>query len=473
MSRRKILIVLSSDIYIRNYITSDALDGIERRYECHYLVSNKVAQADKLSHKANVHGYRVDERLSKKHFETFNVVMWRFRKLSTAFLFRFQRKFDIPVKWQEVKGLKSLVIYFATFVMRKLRVLRIQIIASRFFFPVYKRNVIDRIPVNGDLDEHVAKLNPDLIAYTSSAYDPEGIDLIKIGKRRGIKTLFLIDNWDNLSSKTVMLERPDFITVWGKQNLEHAQRIHGFDPSQVFLVGTPRFNEYFKQRNLTLPSHFDTKYVLFLGCAIPFDEATALKILDAEIQQNKELYGNMVVVYRPHPWRQGKDSILGMNLQNIMIDPQVEGNYRKKAGVAFQPSLSYYPSLLSNAAFVTGPLTSMLIESLVFYKRVLAMAYDDGINITSPHNALKHYPHFEGLSKMEGVSLSTDINVVASDFRKMWKSSPHVDRDRLDAQRRYYLFDDEREYKERLLDVIEKIIPSTSAEPVKVKAAEL
>jgi hypothetical protein len=458
MDRKKLLIVLSSDIYIRNYITTDALDDIERSCECHYLVSDKATLYDKLSHKRNVGKYRVDDQLNKKHFSTFNVVMWRFRKLSTAFEFRFRRKFDIPVTWSEVKGLMSFLMYCARWFVRRIRVSRIKIIGSRLFFPFYKKMVIDRIGLNGDLLAAVKRLRPDLIIYTSSAYDPEGIDLIKIGKQEGIKTLFLIDNWDNLSSKTVMLDRPDYITVWGQQNVEHALQIHGFQQDQVFLVGTPRFDEYFRQRNQVIPSHFQTRYVLFLGCAIPFDEATVLGRLDQEIAQHRELYGDLVVIYRPHPWRQGKDSILGMDLKHVRIDPQMENNYRQKAGVAFQPSLNYYPSLLSNAAFVIGPLTSMLIESLVFYKRVQALVYDDGKNVTSPHNALKYYPHFQGLSNMEGLVFSPHLDRVGEDFRKMWKDNYTVDKQKLDDQRRYYLYDDADMYKVRLDRIIGKVL---------------
>ncbi len=37
------------------------------------------------------------------------------------------------------------------------------------------------------------------MVFPSSAYDPLGNDLVRTAKPRGIKTLFLIDNWDNLS----------------------------------------------------------------------------------------------------------------------------------------------------------------------------------------------------------------------------------------------------------------------------------
>ncbi len=460
MAAKKALIVLCSDIYIRNYITTDALEDIEKSYDCHYLVSGKIANTDALKEKNNVGFYSVNKKLDRAHHSAFNVVMWRFRRLSSAFGFRFRRKFDIPVSWKDANSIASVLRYLAMFIVRKARVVTVQVLGSRLIFPLYKRFVIDRIAVNADLEKKVVSTRPDIIIYTSAAYDSEGTDLVRIGRKHNILTLFLIDNWDNLSSKTVMLERPDFITVWGQQNLEHAKRIHGFSENQVFLIGTPRFDEYFRQRKVKQQSHFDRPYALFLGCAIPFDEATALQILDQEIESGKDTYGDLAVVYRPHPWRQGKDSIVGLNLKNIIIDPQVEPNYLNNKGVKFQPPLHYYPSLLSNAEFVTGPLTSMLIEAQIFYRKVLAIVYYDGKNITSPNNALKYYPHFEGLSKLEGMTFCNDKKSLGKDFRQVWanlRNTP-VNKERLDEQRRYYLFDNEDPYKVRLLKIVRKVM---------------
>ena len=56
-------------------------------------------------------------------------------------------------------------------------------------------------------------------------------------------------------------------------------------------------------------------------------------------------------------------------LKKTIIDKQLYTNYFKlDFKTSFQPNLKYYPALLSNAEFVLGGLTSMMIESLIFKK---------------------------------------------------------------------------------------------------------
>ena len=57
-------------------------------------------------------------------------------------------------------------------------------------------------------------------------------DLVRICENSKTKTYFIIDNWDNLSSKTVFIKKPDFIGVWGKQNKKPCQRNSGYKKKQ-------------------------------------------------------------------------------------------------------------------------------------------------------------------------------------------------------------------------------------------------
>ena len=83
----------------------------------------------------------------------------------------------------------------------------------------------------------------------------------------------------------------------------------------------------------------------------------------------------------------------------------------------------------------------------------MALVYDDGKNITSQHNAFKYYTHFRGLSSIDAMSFCESIDALESVFIDTWKMRNHVDAVKLDAQRRYFYFDDSRDYGERLLDL--------------------
>jgi hypothetical protein len=106
---------------------------------------------------------------------------------------------------------------------------------------------------------------------------------------------------------------------------------------------------------------------------------------------------------------------------------------------------------------VTGGLTSMLIEALIFRKRFLALVYDDGKNFTSQHNAFKYYTHFQGLRSVNAMAFCESIDKLESTFINTWRTRKIVDIEEVDLQRKYFYFDDSRSYGQRLLDLCNDI----------------
>jgi hypothetical protein len=209
-----------------------------------------------------------------------------------------------------------------------------------------------------------------------------------------------------------------------------------------------------------LDSYFPFPYILFVGTAVAFDEAGILIKINQIISENQDTFKGVKLIYRPHPWRQGSDSIADMDLPHIIIDPQLKDSYLKRDSTSsVQPNLSYYPALIKNAEFVMGGLTSMLIESLIFRKYYLALAYDDGVNLTSQHNVLKYYVHFKGLENVDSVNIIHDLENFADTFKEHWNNRNNIDKGNVDLQREYFLSQDEQcEYRDKLNLVVQEIL---------------
>jgi hypothetical protein len=221
-------------------------------------------------------------------------------------------------------------------------------------------------------------------------------------------------------------------------------RIHGFPPDRVTLLGTPRLDSYFILRDQALTRHFDFEYVLFAGLAIALDEITPLRIIEDEIVGNPDVYGGLKVVYSPHSWRQprvSRDHFDEKEYSHVVMDPQLRDAYYGKDR-RFQPDLGYYPALLKHSRFVVASPTTMMIESLIFRKRVLVLAYDDGVHLTSPHNALANYEHFREIERVEGIYLCLEKSSLAEDFGRLRLHQEEVDTERQARDLDYFLFDD-------------------------------
>ena len=462
--KSKLLIVISDDLFVRNYITSDALSSVKEEYDCTFLVSKKISHKDSFSDLERVVYYNSSKQANKVHFRIFNLLMWHNRSKSKSFRFRIKRtnelSFQFLVKTHALLKLIKIAWRLARYLSWRIFYWTF---SNRFIFPFYFNYLKSNLPINQDIEKAITSIEPSLVLFPSSAYDPDGNDVMRVCNQRKISTLFLIDNWDNLSSKSLFWVKPAFIGVWGEQSAKHAIDIQGFDKEQITSLGTPRYDQYFRLRQDCLAPHFDFKYILFVGAFMPFDEVGALVQLNDIFVRHQDDFAGVKILYRPHPWRANLDSIIGMDLEYVVLDPQLADSYTKKDySVAVQPSIEYYPSLLQNAEFVVGGMTSMLIEALIFRKHFLALVYDDGKHLTSPSNVLKNCTHFEGLENVEGINFCDHLTKLESVLLDVWAKRNAIDYENLDNQRRYYYYDDARPYAERLSDLCESILNSNN-----------
>jgi len=448
----RLVIVISSDIYIRNYVTTNAFSELIKNYDCFYLVSDLVKNLSHFSAEDEILHYKYESVARQKHQIIFNLIMRRYKNKSKSFGFRIKRIDHLDLK----NFTQSNKFLFALKMVRRIILwlnnkFKSKLLSSEFVFPYYFKFLTKNLFINQNLLAHIKKINPSLVVFPSSAYEPEAVDLVKISNDLNKPSLFLIDNWDNLSSKSIMTLLPSYVGVWGQQSLRHACEIQGFSHDQVACIGTPRFDKYFKLRDLKLKNIFDFKYILFVGTTLEFNEAAALKKINEIVSDNQNIFNEIKIIYRPHPWRQGRDSIVGMNLEHVIIDPQLINQYSQKIHTTdFQPSLDYYPSLIQNAEIVIGGLSSMLIETLIFKKCFVAIVYKESGNLTNPHNVLNNYEHFEGLDKIDAIEFCHEVDDFEQSILSLWKRKELVDFEMVDNQRRYYCYNDSRDYPQRL-----------------------
>lgn len=427
---KRILFVLGYQQYFRNYIDSEALFKIKK--DCVFLVNNNIADKQiKRLGKGRVISYDYPKEKAELHRYLFNINTRKFIDKSKTFIFRFARM---------SKNFRALY----------------AILALPIIYQLVKI-VILRLTKDSKLSKIITKINPDLILIPSGGYEGEAFEVIKIANDRKIPTLMLIDNWDNLCSKTILTRKPNFMSVWGEQTKEQAQRIHGMDKNRVFVLGTPRFIQYFENRNKKLPSPYSFAYALFAGNALAFDELTTLKEIDRLIEKSAS---KLTIVYRPHPWRHPRlspDTFFDFDFKHVKLDEDAKKYYKRELGDSYAPDLSYYPKLLANMEFMICPLSTMLIEGLLFDKRVFILTYDDRIHFTNPKNAFKYYEHFDGIGKLANVTI-IDTFVDLAKINKYCKQK-NQSKDKSDSLD-YYITSDTVNYQSNLKKITTQIVNS-------------
>jgi hypothetical protein len=412
-------------------------------------------------------GFSFAPSMVQRHQLLFSLMMWHYRNRSRTFLFRWMRL----ANWGMVRTGAGTIPFVASFSKWLLAGLRNQdavlppLLGNRFVFPFSSALIKSRLAINSELRDLVVSHKPDLIVFPSAAFEAAGIDAIRLGRELGIPTLSLIDNWDNLTSKTVYWIKPDRIGVWGEQAREQAVSIHRFDHAQVHLMGTPRFEQYFAARALKPETKGQKPYMLFVGSAMPFDELGALHALETHLEQEKIAPQDLRIVYRPHPWQQKRKTPSLFRSEDFLytdLDPQIAAAYA--SGVkpettdrSFQPDLSYYPNLLRNARIVVGPLTTMLFEAVLCLRPVVALAYSDGSHYTTTR---RYFSHFDGLEQVPGFTFCEESAQLGNLVHRAL-GAPEISALESDQASRYFLHHDELAYPERLGRLVKSLAGST------------
>ena len=448
--------MIPNDIFYRNYVSTGIANFLSKKFK-----HVKILICDDLDYQANLNfqKYTFDQRHEKFHYQYLKILSWRNRNLSRTFKYRFLRTSQFhAVAISDLKSWRTLKLILWKNWTSFLRRAKILFLANSVIFPI--TNLVFKFILKPDasLEAFVKKFSPDAVLMPSSAYDPAVIDMISICQHYNIKSVLLVDNWDNLSSKSVLWCRPDLVAVWGEQTKEHAMQIQGFKKEQISCIGTPRFEQYFNKRNKVLVSHFDFKYVLFVGQVLPSDELRIVIIINDILCSSQFKDTGIKLVYRPHPWAQDQNKASVEQLKAVIVDPQIDAKGPSLERVEkFQPNLDYYPSLLQNAEFVVSSLTSMIIEASIFRKNVIAIAHREANNYTSPHRLLKEYRHFEGIEVLPNLIISHTEKDLIKEFKSLMETSKHINELSLDMKLKRFL-NSEGTYHERLLAMLDENI---------------
>lgn len=450
----EIVTFIENEMYVRNFLSSGAFDRLLSRHSVKLSASEAVSPAA-LEPWAHVctEGYRRESSNRGRVFAFNKLSIRRFRERSSTF--------EIKVR----TGLP-----FGPYSLRE-RIKAAPAVYDRYVAP----SLLQRLADNATLESVIAAESPRLAIFVITGVESTGYELIKLSRRHGFRTLFLVNGWDNLSSKTVFGALPDHLGVWGEQAVDDAVSIHGMPRERCHKLGCARYEAYFGDRS-RFQSPFEFRYALFAGATTPCDELTPLKAIDAELE--RQGVADLKIVYRPHPWRDPRkcdDLFRPDEFRHTLLDPQVERDYygNKRDGLesvssSAMPTLDYYPRLLNNASFVVSPMSSMSLEAALFDVPSIVLAADDGIH-PLPCSLIARFRHFQGARDVPGWKFVDDLQQLPVRLIELERET-RCDRP---GRRRYapglsramrsYLFDDGRSYGDRLLDAAERILAREDA----------
>ena len=317
-----------------------------------------------------------------------NVAWITYRKKSPSFQFWIKRYYFSDYNWRQKEFSFYLQVKF--FVNQLIRLLKIVIsnkVSIWFLLPFKKigfKVLVRLIVQNNKIIELFSDF--DLVIIHSASNEVYAPLITHSLNKAGVKSLMTIENWDNLTSKQILFEKPEFVTVMGPADVKNARIIHGFDDSQIFPIGLPKFD--FLRDYKRKPEALNTELVLlYIGFHLPHDEITFLNQL-YDLLCTQEI--QFTIHYRPHP--NARKRIAGSNLnKNITIVDSLEIDV--DSGL---PTLnaSYLQDILK-ADLVIGPPTTLIIECMILNVPCILDVTIDSRHRTTSGKSVENYLHLQ------------------------------------------------------------------------------
>jgi hypothetical protein len=240
------------------------------------------------------------------------------------------------------------------------------------------------------LKTSIGKFNLIILPYAG------GIDLnfdflVWYSRKNSIKTIAIQENWDNMSSKSFVIFKPDHFLTWGAQSSSHLRNFQNY-LGKIHEIGSLRLEAFYKfQLNsmelICSPSqmNLDTKKrILLIGTG---DAIYDLNLLDL-LYNNPNFREKLSLVYRPHPYSRISDDDLKKIkfLDEVIIDtPKLDevNDYRIE--------------LILKSDFVVSLFSTVLLEALILGKKSIIPSFIANNYAINAGDYLDDAPHYAGI----------------------------------------------------------------------------
>ena len=454
--KKKILIIISSKYYIK-YLTLNSFQILKKKYDVIFALKKNIYK-----NKKNYKFYELNSNnnLILRYFDLIRLrSLSKIKSLTIPLLLRFPTFQYYKTIFHEKNHTFPLLYYFKDFFIKKIFYL---ILSNFLLFKLYKKFLLIKIKDKTEIDILIEKIKPDLIIYPTHFIEPDMIYINRSSQIVNSKTYFIVDNWDNLTSKAAVIKKADYLGVWGEQSKQHAIKYYNYKPKDIFLLGNNRIDKYFQYRKKKYKNiiNINKPYILFLGTNLLFrEELNCLKILDQKINQ-KKLSLNLKIVYRIHPQLQEnlRKEFKNVKLKNIKINtPEKKISFLKTKNLFKNKNQSkeYFP-LIQNAKYLMGmTVTTVTLEGFIFGKNYILLDCFDEQTVHVSNTINKYSEYHKGIEKIE---IFKKVRTFDDLFKFIKVNKKKINQKKIDKQIDYFYYNKNKNYQKKIVDSVNKIL---------------
>ena len=380
LTKPRLLVVLPSQKLFDNFTLNDCFSRLKDKFDLTMLIPKQIQAED-----CEFVAFRYSEsRLGRIFRELMlNVETIRLSSIHKSFKTRVSVIFPLSVsKICEEGALKKENVF------KIMRFPRTAITLIVYFSPKKIQNLIYKTSlIWPSLTKVMLSLKPEVTLLVSGgAYSGIENTVIRKLNQRNIPTCLVIDNWDNLSSKSIISECPTGLGVWGPNMYKDATIVHEMNPKVTSYLGSSRFKSNESNYMLTHGANF----ILFAGSGKPeFDELEFMLGVRNEVCRNIQFRATNII-YRPHPARISQENGRFIEYRKL-INPDKDLSESNQVFIDLNSNLQseYLVTLLRQAKFVIAPQSTLIVESLSVGTPVISWVPH------GPRSEIHLYSHFD------------------------------------------------------------------------------
>ncbi len=189
------------------------------------------------------------------------------------------------------------------------------------------------VPRAPEVSAYIEAQAPDLVVITPLVEigSPQ-LEYLRCAKALGLPTCLMVASWDHLTTKGLIHELPDTVTVWNPTQRREAVELHGVPAERIVVTGAVAYDHWFDWQPTRDRAEFcgsigldpDRPFVLYLGSSGFIAPSEGAFIAD---------------------WIRGIRAVPGAGLDDlqILVRPHPQNASARKFGVHELPGVAVYP----------------------------------------------------------------------------------------------------------------------------------
>ena len=281
-------------------------------------------------------------------------------------------------------------------------------------------------PTDPAIDGFVRSIEPDVVVVSPLILARSDLgDYLATARRLRLPTVFPVASWDNLSSKGLITQVPDTITLWNATQKREAVVYHRMPEDRIVITGSIQHDQWFERGLRSSPSEFkarhglpvDRPFILFAGSTRqgrhPEEEVTYVRNWVAALRSSGDpLLEEIPILLRPHPlnasaWHDG----------DVPDLPGVFLWHRKDLFPFGTTEAADYFDGLSHCAALVGINTSAMIEASIAGRPVHTIALPEWREVQDDLLHFRYLLPENGGFLRRSESLSEHVAVLGADLR--------------------------------------------------------